>query len=294
MKRFSDINLQSTLKQKTYTLLYELWRLRKDNNIIYRFIILVEACQLCWFSISPKFIHNPSAMQWLEKALHAIQIDNALDKNNEKGLLSLLDLAFGWQMLYVLIFGFCIVYRISKPNSEGSRGQPMMIKFLNFSSMLISYLLALPIFQIYFTVMICVKEREAYGDLVCYQGIYFLHVVLAFLGMIMHIIISVTFLLFHSDLNPFSNSAGASPQNRHKLYRLFIKFLLPLMALLTYKNKSMNIVVYFYAVLWLIVLVYRWRQTPDVNRMNYFFTVGVDTLTLWLIIYELVRLVSVI
>jgi len=30
--------------------------------------------QLWWYSISPKFVHNASAMQWLEKALRTIEV----------------------------------------------------------------------------------------------------------------------------------------------------------------------------------------------------------------------------
>ena len=37
--------------------------------------------------------------------------------------------------------------------------------------------------------------------------------------------------------------------------------------------------------------MYRWRQTPDVNKFTYYFRVGTEVLIAWLVIYELVRLV---
>ena len=53
----------------------------------------------------------------------------------------------------------------------------------------------------------------------------------------------------------------------------------------------MSIVVYFYGIMWLGALMYRWRQTPDVNKFTYYFRVGAEVLIAWLVIYELVRLV---
>jgi len=52
----------------------------------------------------------------------------------------------------------------------------------------------------------------------------------------------------------------------------------------------LSIFVYIYGIVWLGVLFYRYRQTPDINRSNYFFKVGQEVLALWLVIYELVRL----
>jgi len=138
-------------------------------------------------------------------------------------------------MLFLAVFGIGIVCKISKASFGQSRIQSMMFRFLNFSAILISYFLALPIFQIYLTVVICVKEREAYGDLVCYEGIYFFHFFIAIMGIIAHIIISVTSVVHNSDLSPFSSAANASPQNRPQLYRLFIKLILAFFALVTYK-----------------------------------------------------------
>lgn len=110
-----------------------------------------------------------------------------------------------------------------------------MLRFLDFSMMMTTYLLGVPLFQIYLTVLVCVKEREAYGDLVCYQGMYFLHFVVAFIGIIMHLVISISCNLYHSDLNPFSKAPCATVHSRPQLYRLWVKLTIVLLALLTYK-----------------------------------------------------------
>ena len=47
---------------------------------------------------------------------------------------------------------------------------------------------------------------------------------------------------------------------------------------------------YIYAVLWFGKLVYRYRQTPDFNKSNFFYRVATEVLILWLTVYELVRL----
>jgi len=43
-------------------------------------------------------------------------------------------------------------------------------------------------------------------------------------------------------------------------------------------------------VLWLGALIYRWRQAPDFHKFNYFWRVGAESVILWLIVYELIRL----
>ena len=156
-----------------------------------------------------------------------------MDKNNESILLAFLYVFFALQLLCFVLF----FYILSKPHnstSQRSRGQSTILKFLDKTVISTSYVQALPMFQIYLTVLICVDEREVYGDLTCYEGTYFVHFVIALLGLLMHSIISVTVIIFTSDFNPFSNHPYATPQNRPQLYRLFIKFLLPLFALLTY------------------------------------------------------------
>jgi len=285
MKKFYDIDKQSPLKKKAFVLLHKLWRSRDvNNNVYFRVVVALETLQLCWYSIAPKFVHNPSAMQWLEKTLYAIQVDKALDQNNEKVLLSLLYIVFGWQML-ILVASYYILSKAHKSKSA-------ILRFVNTSAILTTYWLALPIFQIYLTALICVDDRQANGDLVCYKGIYFLHFVIALIGFLTHVGTSVLVMLFFCDLNPFSTAGHASPQNRPQLYRLWIKLVLALFGLLTYPNENVSIVVYFYGVLWLGALIYRWRQIPDFTRSNYSFRVGAEALILWLVIYELVRLVS--
>jgi len=289
MKKVAEIEKQSPFKKKAFVLLYELTKWRRENSHVYKFALILETLQLCWYSIAPKFIHNPSAKQWLEKALHAIQLDNALDKNDGNLLLSLLYMAFGWQMLWLALSAY-IIWSGYKSNFQRARGISVILKFLNVSAVMTTFLFALPIYQIYLTILICLDERQANGELVCYQGAYFIHFVFAILGIIAHTVISVTVIILFSDINPFSKAPYATARNRPYLYRLWIKLILPLFALLTYKNKSLSIMVYFYAVLWLGALIYRWKQTPDFHRSNYFFKIGTEVLILWLIIYELVRL----
>lgn len=122
-----------------------------------------------------------------------------------------------------------------KPNALKSRGQRAAMVFLFYSVMMMCFVLALPIFHIYLAVIVCNSENKVRGDLVCYEGIYFLHLIVALLGIAIQLCFSILTIIYCCDLNPFSTAPSASTQNRPLLYRLYKKLLLPLFLVLTTK-----------------------------------------------------------
>jgi len=145
----------------------------------------------------------------------------------------LLYIIFGWKMLCFLL-AFFIGSKITKSNAIKSRGRSIIFVFLHASTLMITYWLALPMFHIYLTVVICQGDNKAYGDLVCYQGTYFVHLVVAILGIVSLFAMATGTIIFTSALNPFSPLPHASPQNRALIFRVYFKFLLALFAVLVH------------------------------------------------------------
>jgi len=134
-----------------------------------------------------------------------------------------------------LLVAFIAGSSLVKPNALKSRGERVAVSFVFFSAMMIGFVLALPIFHIYLAVLVCNDESKVRGDLVCYEGIYFLHFIVALLGIAIQMFIAIPSILYSCDLNPFSSAPYASTQNRPLLYRLYMKLLLPLFLVLTAK-----------------------------------------------------------
>jgi len=169
--------------------------------------------------------------------------DKAFDTNNERVLLSLLYIAFGWKMLCFLL-AFLVGSKLTKSNA---RGRSIFFNFLNVSTGLITYWFALPMMHIYLIVIICQDDNKAHGDLVCYKGTYFVHLIVAILGIFSLFGMAIATIVFTSVLNPFSSVPHASPTNRTFIYRLYLKFLLALFAVLVHSVKISSFEKFSYA-----------------------------------------------
>lgn len=136
------------------------------------------------------------------------------------------------------LLAFFVGSKMAKSNAIKSRGRTFFFNFLHYCTGLMTFWLALPMFHIYLAVIICQDDNKVHGDLVCYQGTYFVHLIVAILGIISLFLLTISTIVFFSDLNPFSNTPHASPQGRTEIYRLYLKFILALFAVLVHSVKN--------------------------------------------------------
>ncbi len=108
-------------------------------------------------------------------------------------------------------------------------------KIMNVYAILITTVISLPLFDIFFNAIICRDDDHTNGNIACYQGIYWLHFLSGLLGLIMHSIISIGISILFIDLNPHSNSPFAAPKSRINLLKLALKAALPLYIYIDYK-----------------------------------------------------------
>ncbi len=81
----------------------------------------------------------------------------------------------------------------------------------------------------------CFDEDSIHSGMTCYQGIYFLHLIVGIIGFIMHFIMMIFATSFYIDLNPWSNVPFAAPQSRINLIKVLMKIGLCLYIILDYK-----------------------------------------------------------
>jgi len=108
------------------------------------------------------------------------------------------------------------------------------LKVLSSYMLLVSTILALPFFNIYLSSLICFDEDSIHGDSQCYQGIYFLHLIVAIVGFIIHFVTMILATSFYIDLNPWSTVPFAAPQSKINLMKVLIKIGVALYIILDY------------------------------------------------------------
>jgi len=57
----------------------------------------------------------------------------------------------------------------------------------------------------------------------CYEGFYWIHFTVAFLGLIVTFFFSLNISLFYIDTNLYSKKPFASPASKINVYKLFVK-----------------------------------------------------------------------
>jgi ABC-type transport system involved in cytochrome c biogenesis permease subunit len=155
------------------------------------------------------------------------------------------------------------------------------LKVLSSYMLLMSTVFALPIFNIYLSSLICFDEDSIHGDEQCYQGIYFLHLIVAIIGFVIHFVTMILATSFYIDLNPWSTVPFASPQSKINLVKVLIKIGVVLYIILDYKKNITKEFIAVYGIIWLGVHILRYRQTPFYNRTVFRFVLGCESLILW-------------
>lgn len=163
-----------------------------------------------------------------------LQLDALLEQNDENFFIIALYIVFAIIFLNLLLF-FFITFRIQKSRKKTSTILTYFIKIFSIYALLLNKILAIPFFNILLGTLICFEDDKLHGNLSCYSGIYFLHFVIALLGLIIQLFFSIFFHLLFIDLNPCSNLQFAAPQSRLNLIRLMIKLALPLYIIIDYK-----------------------------------------------------------
>ena len=112
--------------------------------------------------------------------------------------------------------------------SKNSATVIFCMKILNMYALCICTILTLPIFNIFWSFLLCYKESPMTQNFECYEGVYIVHLVVSIAGLALSLIFSLTFTLLYIDLNPCSQLPFAAPQSRLNVFRLLLKIVIPL------------------------------------------------------------------
>ncbi len=127
------------------------------------------------------------------------------------------------------------VNRKDRINQTNSSTLDYLLKALSGYNLLLTTILAFPFFHICMATFICRDDDDKHGDMECYKGIYFLHIVVALIGMVFLLITTYIFGLLSLDLNPWSKVPYAAPGSKVNVIKLVFKILIVLYINLDYK-----------------------------------------------------------
>ena len=133
-----------------------------------------------------------------------------------------------------LIALYVIYYRI-KYNNKKSTLISYALKIFGLYALLLNTVLTIPFFQIFLATIYCDSADQIHIDMVCYSGIYFLHLIVACIGILLLVAFTLLFTLLYIDLNPNSSIPFAASQSKLSIVKLAIKIMLPLYIVLDFK-----------------------------------------------------------
>lgn len=109
------------------------------------------------------------------------------------------------------------------------------LKALNLYNFLLSTVLAFPFYFICIIIFACSNKNPMTQDLRCYEGIFFLHLVVAIISLLILLATSLILTFLSVDLNPWSKSPFAAPRSRVNLIKVLLKIAVCIYFALDYK-----------------------------------------------------------
>ena len=148
--------------------------------------------------------------------------------------IALLYVVFGIEILAVMLL-LLSTFGSKRNKKKQSAIISYFIKISSIYALLLVTIATIPFYEIFFVTLCCRDGDHVHGSIVCYSGIYWVHLAIGILGLIILIIMTILLVLLFVDANPNSPVAFAAPHSKISLLRFILKVALPLYFTLDYK-----------------------------------------------------------
>lgn len=119
-------------------------------------------------------------------------------------------------------------FKVSYYQKKSSTLTTYALKVLSLFVLLLNTVLTIPFVDMFLVTIYCDDADFIGGERVCYSGIYWLHFTFSLFGLILLLIMLPLSNLLYIDLNPCSSTPFAAPQWKNDLFKLALKFALPI------------------------------------------------------------------
>jgi hypothetical protein len=236
------------------------------------------------------FLWHTDVLTYIRDAVQYFQLNYVINNGDSNVNVIILYIVFGL-MLFVLLLVAGVIYKISTSKKTTSTFLTYSIKILSLFALLLTSIATLPFYNIFISFIYCNSNNPASAAFTCYSGIYFLHLIIAVVGIILLTAYSLMFTMLYIDLNPSSAIPFAAPQSRLNLYRLVLKVLILVYVIIDFKGTLAKQYISVLAALYLILLIMRYRTTPYYNSQVQLFVVSTESALLWVSLCVVVQAV---
>jgi len=206
-----------------------------------------------------------------------------LREQGESFFYAFLYTAFGLQIL-VLIFIIIILLRLERSKKRGSTLVFYLVRFVGLYAILLKTIGPIPLFQIFFSAVIC-RENDVFTNTSnCYQGISFVNAIVGVLGLIILFFFSFFTHLLFIDLNPSSNIPFAAPLSNIDIYKLALKIILPLYYVLDQSFAEIKTFIVLLLIAWIATLVLRFKSDCFYHKNATIIVTTTEALVGWAIL----------
>jgi len=221
--------IEAKFKLSLYNIIHAILQSQLTSPYLYYALIIIEAGQFLWFAIHPgyPFLWTGGLSNYPRDVIKYVQADFLLREQGESFFYAFLYTAFGLQIL-VLIFIIIILLRLERSKKRGSTLVFYLVRFVGLYAILLKTVGPIPLFQIFFSAVICHENDIFTNTSNCYQGISFINAIVGVLGLIILFFFSFFTHLLFIDPNPSSNIPFAAPLSNIDIYKLALKIILPL------------------------------------------------------------------
>lgn len=225
-------------KTQTFSLIHELLQTQPTPAWLYMILIVIESIQLLWYSVHSNyaFLWNSPSGAVFQDAIKYLQFDAFLHLSTSGAFFTAaLYAAFGLQVFVVLLFLGLLLSRATKLKKKGSTFLTYTLKVLGLYMVVNNTILGIPFLNVFYSALYCQDDDKIHDSITCYSGIYWLHLAIGVIGLVLFLGVTLLVQTLFIERNPFSSIPFSSPLTRIDLLKLVFKIALPLYIVLDYQ-----------------------------------------------------------
>ena len=145
------------------------------------------------------FLFNTAWLDYFRQIIQYFQVNSILNQGFANIFLIILYLVFSVQFI-MLILVIIITYNLAQSKKKTSTSLTYILKIFSLYGLLLNTVLTIPFFNIFIATIYCDNNSPFSQGLGCYTGIYFLHIAIALVGLVLFLIFLLMFGLLYVEL----------------------------------------------------------------------------------------------
>lgn len=166
-----------------------------------------------------------------------------------------------------------------------------ILKTLSLLIILFLTILAMPLFQLFVTPILCSTQSPYNAVGQCFQGNHSVYFGIGIAMLLLYLLCSVILVTLYADINPCSSIPFAGPQSRISMAKSAYKMIVVVYYNLDYEGKYVQYFIGFCTLFSLLLLAYKYRRIVYYKRAVNTFSAVCDAALTWAYICVLIHII---